>query len=58
MGKRINDFKKGTVTHIYLTSDGGAGLATLYELVPFLEEHVAVVNMNQLSRFALERTPY
>ena len=58
MGERINDFKKGTVTHIYLTSDGGAGLATLYELVPFLEEHVAVVNMNQLSRFALERTPY
>ena len=39
--------------HIYLTSDGGGHLDTLYNLVAQLGEHVEVVNQNQVAAMAL-----
>ena len=54
MAARINGLKPGTVTHIYLTSDGGASLDTLYDLVPLLDSHVSVVSPNVAVQMALQ----
>ena len=43
MAKEINAYPKGTVTAIYLTSDGGGNLQDIDALVQILEEHVQVV---------------
>jgi hypothetical protein len=53
MAKRLNAYKPGTSSAIYMTSDGGANLDTLYKLIPLLAEHVVVVNHNQLTQMAL-----
>jgi len=55
MAAEINGYPKGTVSNIYLTSDGGANLDTLYKLVPQLDEHVQIVNHNTIVDFALQR---
>eukprot|EP00656_Telonema_subtile_P053118 TRINITY_DN758_c0_g1_i1.p1 TRINITY_DN758_c0_g1~~TRINITY_DN758_c0_g1_i1.p1 ORF type:complete len:565 (-),score=99.33 TRINITY_DN758_c0_g1_i1:122-1816(-) len=55
MARQINAYPPGTVTNIYLTSDGGADLSTLYDLVPLLDGHVQVVNHNVLVEMARQR---
>ena len=51
--KEINDYPPGTVTAIYLTSDGGGKLDDPYELVALLNEHVEVVNHETVVDFAI-----
>jgi uncharacterized protein (DUF952 family) len=46
MAKEINGYAPGTVTAIYLTSDGGGNLGDIRSLVNVLEEHVEVVGNN------------
>lgn len=53
MGKLINGYPKGTVTAIYMTSDGGAKLQDFYDLVQELDEHVEVVSHTALADMAL-----
>lgn len=53
MAAEINHYPAGTVTCIYLTSDGGADLDTVYDLVRLLDEHVELINHNQAIKFAL-----
>jgi hypothetical protein len=55
MAAKINGFPKGTVSHIYMTQDGGATLNTFYDLVPLLDEHVEIVNHNVIADMAMER---
>ena len=54
MAAEINGYAPGTLTYIYLTSDGGADLDALYDLVPYLDEHVKVVSHEVLINMALE----
>jgi hypothetical protein len=56
MAKEINGYRKGTVTHIYTTSDGGFSLSTLYEMVSKLGDHVEIVDSFQLASLALQRS--
>merc|ERR1712046_188240 len=53
MAKEVNGYRKGTVTNIYLTSDGGAKLSDVYDLVEGLEEHVQVVSHSMVADMAL-----
>jgi len=53
MASQINNYARGTVTHIYLTSDGGANIGDLYDLVAALDSHVEVVSHNVLADMAL-----
>lgn len=55
MAGRLNGFPPGTVTHIYVTSDGGANLQDLYDMVANLGEHVEVVNQEVVALAALQR---
>ena len=43
----------GTVSHLYLTSDGGMNLNTLYNMTKLLGDHVELVNHNTLADMAL-----
>lgn len=54
MAQEINTYPLGTVTYIYLTSDGGANLDTYYNLVPLLEEHVQIVNARAVADLAVQ----
>jgi hypothetical protein len=54
LAARLNGYKGGTVSAIYMTSDGGWNLGITYKMVALLDEHVVVTNQNQLSRMALE----
>jgi len=49
----LNELAKGSITNIYLTSDGGANLQDIYDMVALLEEHVELVNQNKAVEFAL-----
>jgi len=53
MAEEINGYPRGTATQIYVTSDGGANLDTIYSLIPLLEEHVQVVEHSSLVSAAL-----
>jgi hypothetical protein len=53
MASQINGYPKGTVTNIYLTSDGGGNLQDLYDLVAAFDDHVEVVSHNVLADMAL-----
>jgi len=53
MAAEINAYPPGTATQIYVTSDGGANLDTIYSLVPLLAEHVRVVNHEAVVAMAL-----
>eukprot|EP00756_Hemistasia_phaeocysticola_P006886 Hpha_TRINITY_DN14036_c0_g3::TRINITY_DN14036_c0_g3_i2::g.44218::m.44218 len=55
MADELNNNPKGTVSHIYMTSDGGASPELFNQLVPLLDEHVKVVNQNALASLALQR---
>ena len=52
MAAQINGYKRGTVTAIYLTSDGGGNLGDIDQLVGVLENHVQVVG-NEIGAMAL-----
>ena len=43
MAAEINSYSAGSVSHLYLTSDGGMNLPTLYKMVGLLGGHVKVV---------------
>ena len=55
LADEINNYPPGTVTHIYTTSDGGFHLNQLNELNTYLEEHVSVVNPNELVKRVYEK---
>ena len=53
MAAEINGYKPGTVSQIYLTSDGGANLTAFAGLAQRLAEHVEVVPTSTLVDMAL-----
>jgi hypothetical protein len=55
MAAELNHLLTGTITWIYLTSDGGGNLDNIYALVTLLQEHVLVVNHEVLINLALQR---
>ena len=54
MAAEINSYPPGTVSNVYITSDGGANLDLIYEMVGYLDEHVKLVNQNVVIKMALE----
>ena len=60
LAKEINAYPAGTVTAIYMTSDGGSAnksstkLDQTYELAGLLHEHVQLVDQEHAAKFALE----
>ena len=46
MAAQINAYAPGSVTAVYLTSDGGGNLEDIDQLVNALDEHVEVVGTN------------
>jgi hypothetical protein len=60
LAKEVNGHPRGTVTTIYMTSDGGSTnksstkLDEAYELVDLLAEHVEVVSGEAATQFAME----
>ena len=55
MAAELNSNPRGTVSYIYLTSDGGANLTQYDELVPLLAPHLEVVDAQTLVEMALQR---
>ena len=55
MAYEVNHLPLGSVTWIYITSDGGGHLDNLYELVAQLDEHVSVVDQETLIDMAIQR---
>jgi len=58
MAAKINGYPRGTVSHIYVTSDGGADLNLVYAMVERLDPHVKIVNQNTLVNMAVQRDLY
>jgi hypothetical protein len=56
MAAELNHLPEGTVTWIYLTSDGGGNIDNIYSLVSKLDEHVRVVNHEVLVDLALQKS--
>ena len=56
MAAEINGYKPGSVSHLYLTSDGGMNLPTLYTMTDLLEDRVRIVNHEELTEMARQRT--
>ena len=56
MAASLNDLPKGSVTNIYLTSDGEANLQDVYDMVALLDDHVELVNQNTIADFAIQST--
>lgn len=55
MAKELGAYPRGTVTGIYMTSDGGLDLNnSIMELVKILPEHVCLVSADTAARLALE----
>lgn len=58
MSEEINGYPRGTVTWVYLTSDGGLSLETSYAaLLPLLAPHVQLVSTDTAARLALAARP-
>ena len=55
MAAELNGYAKGTVSHIYTTSDGGFNLNQLSEMIEHLDEHVKLVSPNEIAMRALQR---
>ena len=55
MAAEVSGYARGTVAHLYVTSDGGADLDLVYEMVRQLAPHVEVVTPNRLIAMALQR---
>ena len=56
MAEEINNYSPGSVSHLYLTSDGGMNLPTLYTMIDLLAPHVKVVNHEELTEMARQRS--
>ena len=56
MANEINGYSPGTVSHLYLTSDGGMNLPTLYKMIDLLDSHVKIVNHEELTEMARQRS--
>ena len=55
MASEVNGYPKGTVSHIYTTSNGRFDLKQFQEMVGYLADHVELVSPNELSMRALQR---
>ena len=55
MAAELSGYPKGTVSNIYVTSDGGANLDLVYDMMAGVQEHVRFVNAETLTRLAIER---
>lgn len=55
MAKELEALPEGTVTWIYMTSDGGGGIDMMYDLVNQLDPRVKIVNHESLIDLALQR---
>ena len=55
LADEISGYEKGTVTHIYMTSDGGCSYDDVVEMVSLLDEHVELVDHQTLINVALKR---
>jgi hypothetical protein len=55
LADELGGYPRGSVGHIYLTSDGGASLDSLYQLVALLDDHVEIVDHETLADMALQR---
>jgi hypothetical protein len=55
MAAEINGYEKGSVAHLYLTSDGGMNLDTLYKMVDMLNDDVKIVNHEELTEMAVQK---
>ena len=53
MASEISGFERGSVAAIYLTSDGGADLNDVYDMVALLDPHVEVLGPERLADMAL-----
>ena len=51
----LGSLPPGSITYIYMTSDGGGNLDMIYDLVKTLDEHVEVVSTDALIDLALQR---
>jgi len=58
MADEINGYTKGTVSHLYLTSDGGMNLSILYKMISLLEDHVKIVNHEELTEMARQKSSF
>lgn len=58
MAAEVSSYPKGTVSHIYATSDGGFDFQQLTEMVDALEDHVRLVGSNELVLRAKQRDEY
>ena len=58
MAAEINGYKKGSVSHLYLTSDGGMNLPTLDKMINMLDDHVKIVNHEELTEMARQKKQY
>ena len=56
MAAEINGYDKGSVSHLYLTSDGGMNLEILHTMIDLLDDHVKVVNHEELTEMARQKT--
>ena len=54
MAALVNAYPAGTVAHFYVTSDGGADIQDVFDLVALLGEHVQVVDHVSLAQLALQ----
>ena len=55
MAAEINGYERGSVAHLYLTSDGGMNLETLYKMIDMLNDHVKIVNHEELTEMAVQK---
>ena len=55
MAAEIGAYDAGSVTHLYVTSDGGANLDLVYQMVRQLNERVEVVGPKTLIEMAVQR---
>ena len=54
MANEVNNYPKGTIRYIYLTSDGGGNITLFDNLVRKLDEHVEIVDHVNLINFAIQ----
>ena len=55
MAEWLNKQERGSITAIYVTSDGGGNLDMVYDMVAALDAHVQVVGTESLIDIALQR---
>jgi hypothetical protein len=55
LAQTISNYPLGTVASMYVTSDGGANIDDIYEMVGQLEDHVQLVDHETLIEMAYQR---